>query len=319
MVNFPFKVAAKYALPGGVAGRFQIFIFHRVLERSDPLFPDAEPDINRFDQIIAAISAVYNLLPLNEAVFRLQSGTLPDRAACITFDDGYLDNYLNAFPVLQKYNAPATIFIATRFMQGEVMWNDRIIEAVRSFSGTFELNELGVEKIDCCNDHNKRQVIRTLIEKVKYMSPEARMEAVTGVESLTGFVQKQRMMMCEDEIRRLHKHGVLIGAHTQSHPILASLDDEEAIREISGSKADVEAVLGEPVTSFAYPNGRYGRDYDKRHAKIVEDLGFDFAVSTNHGIAAGSHSLYELPRFTPWDTGLVKFMARNIYMAMKAR
>ncbi len=317
MISFPFRVAAKYVMPGGTAGRFQIFIFHRVLDRPDVLFPDAEPDTYRFDRIVKAISAVYNLLPLDDAVVRLQNGTLPDRAACITFDDGYLDNYLNAFPVLQKYKAPATIFIATGFMQGEIMWNDRIIEAVRSFTGVFELPELGIRKMDCSSISCKRDVIHALIGKVKYMSPEARLGSVTDIESLTGFVQKERMMMCEEEIRALRKKGVLIGAHTQSHPILAALDDAESRREISGSKSDLEAVLGESVTSFAYPNGRYGRDYDKRHTEIVEQLGFEFAVSTNQGIAAKDSSLYELPRFTPWDVSLAKFMARNIYMAMK--
>ena len=319
MIDFPFRVAAQYAMPGGMAGRFHIFIFHRVLNKPDSLFPEAEPDTNRFDRIIKSISSVYNLLPLNEAVSRLQSDTLPCRAACITFDDGYLDNYLNAFPILKKYKAPATIFIASRFMQGEIMWNDRIIEAIRSFSDVFKYNSLNVKETDCCNDDNKRQVIRALIEKIKYLTPEARLEAVVDIESLTGFTQKERMMMCEDEIRVLHRHGVLIGAHTQSHPILASLDDAESIREISGSKTDLEAVLGESVTSFAYPNGRYGRDYDERHADIVKNLGFDFAVSTNHGIASNAHSLYELPRFTPWDNNLGKFMARNIYMAMRTK
>lgn len=317
MMSLPFKVAAKYALPGGVAGRFHIFIFHRVLECPDPLFPEAEPDIRQFEQIVRAISSIYNVLPLDQAVAHLQNGTLPDRVACVTFDDGYLDNYQNAFPVLKKYKVAATIFIATRFMQGEIMWNDRVIEAIRDYSGELVLPELGVEKIDCSKIENKRQVIETLIAKIKYLPSEARLDAVNSVTLFTGNRQQKRLMMCEKEIIELRKGGLLIGAHTQTHPILTALDEISAMREISSSKADLEAVLGETVTSFAYPNGRYGRDYDQRHVSMVESAGFDFAVSTNHGVVKKEDSIYELPRFTPWDRSINKFMARNIYMALR--
>lgn len=316
MLNLPFRVAAKYALPGAERGRFHIFIFHRVLAQVDALFPNSEPDIKRFDKIVQAISSVYNILPLDEAVSNLHSDTLPCRTACISFDDGYLDNYTNALPVLKKYKVPATVFIASRFMQGETMWNDRIIEAVKKFDGKFTLPALGVNGSDCSLSENKRHIVSVLIDKIKYFSPTERLDAVSEIETLTKFKQKTRMMMCEEEIRELRKSGILIGAHTQTHPILTSLDDAESGREIGGSKSDIEAVLGETVTSFAYPNGRYGRDYNERHALIVKEAGFEFAVSTNHGIVKKKDSLYELPRFTPWDMNISKFLARSICMAL---
>lgn len=316
MLNLPFRVAAKYALPGAACGRFHIFIFHRVLAQMDPLFPNSEPDIKRFDKIVRAISSVYNVLPLDEAVSRLHSDTLPARTACISFDDGYLDNYTNALPVLKKYKVPATVFIASHYMQGEIMWNDRIIEAVKQFDGKLALPSLGVNGYDCSLVENKRHILRVLVDKIKYLLPAERLDAVDEVEVLTKFKHKNRMMMCEDEVRELRKSGMLIGAHTQTHPILTSLDDVDSRREIENSKSDLEAVLGETVISFAYPNGRYGRDYNERHALMVKEAGFEFAVSTNSGVVKKTDPLYELPRFTPWDINISKFIARSIYVAL---
>ena len=111
------KVVTSWMSPAGPNARLSILIFHRVLSARDPLVPE-EIDAPRFDQICRWLKASFNVLPLDAAVASLKAGTLPQRAACITFDDGYADNFRVAMPILQQQGLTATFFIATGFLDG---------------------------------------------------------------------------------------------------------------------------------------------------------------------------------------------------------
>lgn len=315
MINDLYRLFANLASPGSARGKLQIFIFHRVLDRLDPLAP-YEPDIVRFDRIARAISEVFNVISLNDAVEGLKKGTLPRRSACITFDDGYLDNYTNVLPLLLKYNLPATVFVATDFMDGGMMWNDVVIESVRSWHGPISIEELGVVGEQCGSDHHKREFLSSIIPKIKYMPPGQRAEVVAAIEEKTGY-QRQPLMMSSEQIVAMRDSGITIGAHTRSHPILANLDDRNARYEIAESREILENLLKDKVGLFAYPNGIPSKDYSQRDVSIVKELGFNAAVSTRKNIATRNDGIYELPRFTPWDENVNKFMLRSLFETLK--
>ena len=316
MNNF-YKTLASIASPGGVKGKLQIFIFHRVLDKPD-VFSMGEPDIKRFDRLLNILSGSFNILSIGEAVERISSSTLPARAACITFDDGYLDNYTNAFPILKKYNLPATIFIATDYIGRGIMWNDIVIESIKSFTGKLDLPELDIDNEECTTDNQRIRIIMDILPKIKHLPQQERESYVSQIESITGYKRAQ-LMMNPDEIIELHNHGITIGAHTGSHPILANLSFEESMYEISESKKILEELLNETIDYFAYPNGKPGSDYTGKDVEIVKKLGFKAAVSTQLSIATKNDNIYELPRFTPWDQNMIKFMVRSCYEMYKKR
>jgi peptidoglycan/xylan/chitin deacetylase (PgdA/CDA1 family) len=101
-----------------------------------------------------------------------------------------------------------------------------------------------------------------------------------------------------------------IGAHTRTHPILASLDAAAARDEIATGRSELEAIAGVPVPLFAYPNGKPGTDYTARDVTLVRELGFAAAVTTAPGVATRRADVWQLPRFTPWDRPLWKFGTR---------
>ena len=111
---------------GPLSSCLSILIYHRVVAQPDPLFPDVVT-AEEFDLQMAALTRWFTVLPLGRAVERLRNGTLPVRAACVTFDDGYADNALSALPILLKHGVKATFFVATRFLDGGSMWNDTVI------------------------------------------------------------------------------------------------------------------------------------------------------------------------------------------------
>ncbi|WP_426116464.1 polysaccharide deacetylase family protein [Massilia sp. PWRC2] len=308
------KAALRLLSPGGERG-LSIFIYHRVLEKKDPLFPD-EVDQFDFDQDLRRIKGLFNVLPLRDAIVRRAAGTLPPRAACITFDDGYADNAAIAMPILHRYGLHATFFVATGFIDGGIMWNDAIIELVRRHQGTaLDLGALGLDLYPLTSTAERRAAIAKLIGKLKYLPLEARQIQVDLIVEAAGAISPRDLMMTSAQVRQLHDGGMHIGGHTIYHPILASIELSAARAEIAGGKHALEEIIGAEVPLFAYPNGKPGTDYRAEHVQLVRELGFEGAVSTAWGAAPARADLFQLPRFSPWDRTALRFaarMARNL-------
>jgi peptidoglycan/xylan/chitin deacetylase (PgdA/CDA1 family) len=117
-------------------------------------------------------------------------------------------------------------------------------------------------------------------------------------------------MMTSQQVAELHRTGMTIGAHTVSHPILLGVPTIQARSEIVTNKTDLERIIGSPITLFAYPNGIPNRDYGLEHVKMVEELGFDGAVSTAWGASRAGSDVFQIPRFTPWDRPSWKYGLR---------
>lgn len=303
--------------PAGTRARLNVLIFHRVLPQPDPLFPD-EVDAARFDQMLGWVKSWFNVLPLDEAARRLQEGSLPARAAALSFDDGYADNHDVALPLLQKHGLPCSFFVATGFLDGGRMWNDTLIESVRLSSQLMlDLRGLKDAQGEDLGQHalgdtaSRRAALGKLIERVKYLPPEPRQACVDAIASRADIRPPDDLMMSSGQVRALHRAGMQIGAHTVSHPILAKLDERQAADEIGRSRDVLQALLGEKVGLFAYPNGKAGTDYlPDVHPALVRELGFDAAVSTRWAAARIGDDAFQIPRFTPWDRGRTRFGLR---------
>jgi peptidoglycan/xylan/chitin deacetylase (PgdA/CDA1 family) len=298
--------------PPGKRGALSILIFHRVLARADPIFPD-EPDAQRFDALLSWIGAAFNVMPLELAVVALEEGRLPARAAVITFDDGYADNYTVALPILQKHRMNATFFVATDFLDGGRMWNDTVIEAVRGYAGhRLDLSDLGLGHFELQTPADRRNAIQALLPAIKYLPAVERSAQVAAIGEIARCSLPDDLMMRSDQLRALRSAGMGIGGHTCSHPILARVDDDAAYREIADGKQTLEHILSEPVSLFAFPNGKPGKDYEAKHVRMVRDAGYRAAVSTSAGAARRDADVFQLPRFTPWDSTRLRFGLRLV-------
>lgn len=294
--------------PGGAKARLNVLIFHRVSSAPDPIFP-AEMHARRFDDVCGWLKSWFNVLPLDVAAAQLKVGTLPARAACITFDDGYADNHDVAMPILQRQGLPATFFIATGFLDGGRMWNDTVIESVRLTKvRTLDLGELG--RFVVGTPAEKAATIGAIIGKIKYLSVAERLHAAQRIASAAHVNPPNNLMMTSLQVKAMRQAGMQIGAHTVSHPILARLSDEQARAEIKGSKDFLERLLGERVGLFAYPNGKPHEDYTPASVEVARCLGFDAAVSTQWGASRTGDDPFQIKRFTPWDQTRLRFGVR---------
>lgn len=294
----------------GNRARLSILIYHRILDKPDPMLQD-EIDADTFAKHMRALANYFNVIPLGEAIDKLRNGSLPPRAASITFDDGYENNASVALPILQAHSLPACFFIATEYLGGECMWNDVVIEALRNTTkdrlDLADIN-LGVHQLETFAD--RLATMRKLLPELKKLIPAARTESVSQILAAADVQMPKNMMMTPSQIKVLADAGMEIGGHTVSHPILSTLTDEQARAEIRGGKERLEAIIGKSVVLFAYPNGRPERDFTARHVELVRDLGFDAAVTTASGTATRDTNPFLLPRFTPWDRTPDRFTLR---------
>lgn len=312
----PIKPLLSLLSPQANSARLSILIFHRVLAQPDPLFP-GEVDAQQFDQLLGWIGKWCNVLPLDEAVVRLREGRLPPRAAAITFDDGYADNHDLAMPILEHHGMSATFFIATSFLDGGRMWNDTVIEAVRTTSAErIDLRDFGVAPPEgepswsLASVPQRRALIAAVLGKLKYAEPAQRVGLADAVAARLGGSLRNDLMMSSAQVQQMRRRGMQIGAHTHTHPILARLDRDAVRDEILTSKRRLEHLLDQPVTLFAYPNGRPSQDYAAETVAVPRELDFGAAVTTALGAANRASDPMQLPRFTPWDRTRARFGLR---------
>lgn len=309
------KTLLSLASPAGARARLSVLIFHRVLPEVDPLFP-SELDAAGFRMVCSWVRRWFNVLPADEAVARLRVGTLPARAAVLSFDDGYADNHDVAMPILRELGLPCIFFVATGFLDGGRMWNDTVIESVRRTRlPRLALDDLvpGAGTLPCATIEERRAAVAALIGRVKYLEPALRLATVDAIARRAEVDPPRDLMMTSAQVRGLRAGGMGVGAHTVSHPILAVLPAEQARQEIAQSKARLETLLGEPVRLFAYPNGKPGEDYRRETVDLVREAGFDAAFSTAWGSAGPGADPHQLPRFTPWERTPVRFGLRMLH------
>lgn len=310
--------------PAGPRGRLSIFIFHRVMPSPDPMVNDV-PGAAAFGELCQWLAAWFNVLPLDRAAELLAQGALPERAAAITFDDGYQDNCTVAMPILQRHRLTATFFIATDYLNGGCMWNDVVAESVRQCSApVLDLSGLAagaaLGSYAVADWAQKRQAAQQITGAVKYLAPETRRQVVAEIARRTGAHVPGNLMMTTEQVRQLAQGGMQVGAHTATHPILAKLSREAAQADITRSKQALEGMLQREVSLFAYPNGKPGTDYLPETVDVLRECGFKTAVTTAWGAAGHGADPLQLPRFTPWDTTRLRFglrVARNLYGARR--
>jgi len=296
--------------------------YHRVLAQPDPLL-DTEPDVAAFHWQMALLAECFNVMPLHDALRALDEGRLPPRTVCITFDDGYRSVHDLALPILRKFNLPATVFVTSGFVgsgAGNNMWNDRIIHAVQSLAAdTLDLSDIGLECYSLTSIEARRRTAQRLTEAGKYLPPAEREQLVARLDRMSG-THHDALMLTPDMLISLDRNNVEIGAHTVSHPILTSLDDDSARAEIVSGKSELERLVGKPVRLFAYPNGKVGQDYDARHVEMVRQAGFLAAFTTAVGAITTDQDRFQLPRSRPWDRTPFRFGLRLLsWMALGNR
>jgi hypothetical protein len=261
------------------------------------------------------VSENFHVLALEDAVRMMTGRNLVENAICITFDDGYRDNFVNAFPVLKKYGLPATIFLASGVIgNGGMLWHDRVFSAFReSRAKVLEWPPRSGRMHAIDSPEARISALNVALRRIKPLGVDVREEAIVELTSALGTQEKKKepdIMLQWEDIREMQKHRITFGAHTRTHPILSVLPPETAWEEIHGSKEDIERHTGVTVRAFAYPNGKE-TDFNTKTMELLRKAGFECAVTTIPGTNFSGDDPYQLKRESPWETYLPLFALKR--------
>jgi peptidoglycan/xylan/chitin deacetylase (PgdA/CDA1 family) len=292
-----------------VKSQVVLVMYHRVSPEKNERFLEVSPQ--DFESQIEYFAQNYEILSLDEIVqCLLRRESLPRKAIAITFDDGYKDNYVYAYPILRKNSVPATIFLTTGHIStGKPIWWD-IVKYVVQHARTevLQMDELGEYSLK--SGLERSRTLSIIIEKLDSL-PEQEKSLFVGQLVETSGVHipidlGNQLMLSWDDVREMSRNEVDFGSHSVTHPRLTSISLNQAMWEIRCSKKDIEERLGETVEFFAYPYG----DLNCEIVDLVKKTGFVAAVTTDPAWVTPRSNVYQLGRFGVFeDFNMFRFTA----------
>ena len=277
-----------------------ILMYHRVADLAcDPWNLAVTPE--RFVEQVELLTHRRTIVPLDWLVEKLESGRVPEKTVAITFDDGYVDVLRNAKPVLERFGASATAYLATGAIgQRREFWWDalsRILLESPALPDSLELQIAGhTREWSVEPGRNRGDLHLAVWSALRFLAEETRTALLAELERWVGTTPPARpwdRALDPDEARELAASDVFtIGAHSVSHASLPSLSDDGKRREVGESRSACEQLMGRTVASFAYPFG----DRDRATERIVQEAGFRHACSTDPGPVVTIRDRFRLPR-----------------------
>jgi peptidoglycan/xylan/chitin deacetylase (PgdA/CDA1 family) len=269
-------------------------------------------------QVFAAqmhyIKRHYRVLSLRQMVEELQNPRVQGQGVVVTFDDGYLGTYTEAFPILKAYGIPATVYLTSGCIEsGEVPWYDQIFLRFQLASAGLTVT-LDTERRFRLTDFASRvDAATTVVLYLRTLPDEERQRWCESFEEAIPVpsAEMRGWMMSWVQIREMRDAGVSIGCHTVTHPVLSRLAPDAVEREVAESKSVIENRLGSSVEDFAFPFGK-ARDCGTIGAKLLSDLGLRTAMTTILGINQPGTDKFRLRRMVQGDEPSIAMFAYRL-------
>lgn len=268
-------------LPAGL----YIYNFHRIGDSGETPF---DPNVfsataEQFTRQLQALSARFRVIGIDDLRKLVESGKQPDEPmALITFDDGYVDNYTVACPILRSLDLPAVFFLPTDFIGNQALpWWEEAAWIVRNTSRA-SLTLPGLDTpvvIDGARmEMSIRQVLRYFKDYPGSSLDEKMVELKEQCQVAPDPAAAANLFLDWDQVRKMRDLGMAIGSHTCSHRILSQLRLDEQEQELAESKRIIEAAIGDEVMSLAYPVGGV-ETFTAATRQMAEQCGYRLAFS----------------------------------------
>ncbi len=277
-----------------------VLCYHRIMD-TPPDFPfDSDlvsASLNQFEQQLSYVSKKYEVINFRILHHYIKQGDFPPKALIITFDDGYEDNYLNAYPLLKKFDLTATMFVTAGFInKNRLFWWDKIAYLIKK-SGRHSLEIEDPVNLSLKFDHysGRQECAGKVIKRAKKLPEEAKERLIQRIQEQlevnlpgeeTGYTMKW------DHLKEMSDNGIEIGAHSINHPIFSNVDESRLRKEVAAPKKMIEEKIGCEVITFGSP-GRgimtpgQRKEFERLLTVTIRESGYHFSTMYKWGLALG--------------------------------
>ena len=303
-------------------GKVTVLMYHRVMTINEVKGRLVQPGMyvldSTFEKHIKFLKERYRIISFMDLLECLDTNKLDeDQAYCvITFDDGWRDNYVNAYPMLRENGIPATIFLATSFIASDrCFWPESLGYLIEKYDYSNLTDDKKNALAKASNEFGLKadlliHALKETSHDLKIPAYERIIEALKkySIESIQDFIESigrilelrpvaRRMMLNWDEINEMSANNISFGSHGCSHSLLTLLPDNAIKDELSDSLNIIQAANINSIPVFCYPDG----SYNDRIAGMVEDAGYKASVTTKFGYADTFSNRYKLNRISMHD------------------
>ncbi len=290
------------ALQRSSAVPWRILTYHRVTYPENqpvPVQPGMYVRPETFRLHLKYLTTSCRVVPLEDLIKSvLANETIPPKTVALTFDDGWLDNHKDAFPLLKEFDAPATIFLATAFIGTyDYFWTDRVSQTISALQEADSYREQvltliqerfpphasirdAVQRLVKARDSDEfPESLDNIVETLKSMSPRDRKQVVDELFKLAKEFTKmksERLFMNWAEVAEMSKANVSFGSHSHHHHRLTELSEAQLKDELLDSYQCLKANNLEISSAFCYPGGYLS----EQTQKALSARGIRCALST---------------------------------------
>ena len=296
-----------------------VLMYHDILP---PGFPDRNVlfgmtvNTEEFGWQLDHIKAHYNPISLKQLCAWLAGqGALPPRSVLVTFDDGHTNNLHYALPALQKRGMLAVCFIvAGNLGERHLIWVEEGYSRLMSSNAEMWVSLDGQRHV-LKSFHDRAAACSYFFRLLQKLPEEDQQKEMTNlrrqfpVEEDGGRFRTRFEFLSHAQLRSLNGSNIEIGAHSMTHPVLATLRVERARAEIVGSKLRLEGATGAAINAFAYPFGQPGADFGDRDKDLIREAGYKVAFSGMPGFVNRDSDVFCLPRIAVGRMSRARFVA----------
>ena len=319
------RFAARFLYLSGAIGIYRrvalrnravVLMYHKVMPRSEEksaAFEGMQVDPATFERQMAYLRKHFHLLALDDLRRHILNRIpFPPNSCLVTFDDGWKDNYSHAYPVLNRYEVPAVVFLSVGHIgTRKRFWQERIFNALCGIREAARRNPdfpardrhipegIKVGELAAWPEGKFREEVRKQIRTLKKF-PLSRIEPIVeGLAECAGTPphDEGESFLSWEDVLTMSRGGVDFGSHGMGHEILTNISPEEVREELRTSKAIIEERIQKSVHAFSYPNG----DHDPAVRKCVRECGFQIAFGTSRGFAGAEDDPFTLKRVNVHD------------------
>lgn len=276
-----------------------ILMLHRVIDQRSELKINRDIEITPDfleETLKIYITKGYRFLSLDELpqIMAKPFWKIQKRFVCITFDDGYRDNYEVAYPILKKYNCPFTIYVTTDFYEYKANLWWYVLDDLLMKHNQLVLSD-GTQ-YNTASISDKNEAFKAIHVRLSQLKPQLLRETFDNWFSAYNYSFEEKvkaLSMTSNQIKEISKDSLCsIGSHTITHPRLANMSADEQEVELKVSKVKLERLIEKNVMHFAYPFGNHNAD----SIQLAESCGYETAVIAWGGVVRKNQDKWKLTR-----------------------